>query len=331
MYCHEEIAPTNKCEKRGLMSGATTGLAEVHVMPIESQHQSRIESPSNAPVRLKLLVYTVSILAWAVLLVDGYSYYKTPLNERPHHEDYRALRPAGTRGLLLGIVGASMMVLMLGYSLRKRIRGLSRWGALPYWLDAHIYFGIMGPLCILLHTSFKIQGLVSIAFWSMVCVAVSGVLGRYLYSQIPRNMRGDQMSLEESRRERDALRARLRSDFTLSDAAIAHLERPHKPDTNAGAWSALASSAIEDIRSLIGKSKDTEAASRAGRSHDQIVQLNRIVKQMNTLDRRIEVWSHMQRLFHYWHVFHKPFAIVMYVIMCVHIVVAVWTGYGWFS
>jgi hypothetical protein len=268
---------------------------------------------------------------WLALLIDGYSYYTAPYLERPHHADYRELRPAGSRGLLFGIVGASMMILMLGYTVRKRFQGLSRWGALPYWLDAHIYFGVIGPLCIVLHTSFKIQGLVAIAFWSMVCVAVSGVLGRYLYSQIPRNLRGDQMTLEEVRRSRDQLRNALREEFGLSDSAVAHLEKSREARAEDGAWRALARALAGDIGRVLGSRSVAHSDLRGGRSHAQIARMNQVLGQMTMLDRRIQVWHHMQRLFHYWHVFHKPFAIVMYIVMGIHIVVAVWTGYGWMT
>jgi hypothetical protein len=281
--------------------------------------------------RLKTVVYAISFVAWLALLIDGYSYYTTPYLERPHHEDYRDLRPAGSRGLLFGIVGASMMVLMLGYTLRKRFQGLSRWGALPYWLDVHIYFGVIGPLCIVLHTSFKVQGLVAIAFWSMVCVAVSGVLGRYLYSQIPRTLRGDQMTLEEVRRSRDQLRNALREEFGLSESAVAHLEQSRVVGQSDGAWRALGRILTDDLARIFRRQSASQPDLRGGRSHTQITHMNEAVRQMTLLDRRIQVWHHMQRLFHYWHVFHKPFAIVMYIVMGIHIVVAVWTGYGWMS
>jgi hypothetical protein len=281
--------------------------------------------------RIQIVVYTVSLIAWLVLLFDGYSYYTTPLTERPHHADYRELRPAGSRGLLFGIVGASMMVLMLGYTLRKRIHGMSRWGALPYWLDAHIYFGIMGPLLIMLHTSFKIQGLVAVAFWSMVCVATSGILGRYLYLQIPRNLRGDQMTLEETRQEKDRLRTLLRSEFGLSDAAIAHLDRPARQSAGDSVWRSLGAIIRDDLKRLFHRAVVLPLPCDGGSSHVQITQLHDVARQMTLLDRRILVWHQMQRLFHYWHVFHKPFAIVMYIVMGIHIVVAVWTGYGWMS
>jgi hypothetical protein len=39
--------------------------------------------------------------------------------------------------------------------------------------------------------------------------------------------------------------------------------------------------------------------------------------------------ENIHKLFYYWHVFHKPFAIIMYLIMIVHIAISVWLGYTW--
>lgn len=185
---------------------------------------------------LLLVLYAVSLAVVARLALDGLPYYTTPLVERPRHELYWTLKPGGTRGHLYGVVGSAMMVLMLAYSLRKRWHWLRRWGSLRVWLDLHIYLGVIGPLLVILHTSFKVQGLVALSFWSMIAVAVSGVLGRYLYLKIHRGRAGGELTASEAR---------------------------------------------------------------------------------------------VRQLFHYWHVFHKPFAFVMYVLMIVHVAVAWMTGYAW--
>ena len=157
-------------------------------------------------------------LAW-----EGSSYYLTPLIDRPRHPGYWALKPGGTRGIFYGIVGASLMTVMLGYTARKRMHSLRRWGGLRYWLDLHIVCGVVGPLFIVLHSSFKVHGLVALSFWSMVSVALSGVLGRYLYLQIPRAASGERLSLEELEEERERLAAVLREEFEMDDAALAGL------------------------------------------------------------------------------------------------------------
>lgn len=144
-----------------------------------------------------LLLYLVSFAGVAKLAADGVPYYVTPLAERPRHELYWSLKPGGEHGLLYGVAGTTMMILMLGYSLRKRFSALRRWGSLNVWLDLHIYLGVFGPLLILLHTSFKFGGLVSLSFYSMAAVATSGVVGRYLYLRLPRSE--DVLSVKEKR------------------------------------------------------------------------------------------------------------------------------------
>jgi hypothetical protein len=57
-------------------------------------------------------------------------------------------------------------------------------------------------------------------------------------------------------------------------------------------------------------------------------ELSAIVAQKALLRRRILLWDALHRLFHHWHVVHKPFAIVMYLFVVVHVAVATLTGYG---
>ena len=219
----------------------------------------------------RLVLVTCYVAAAAVvgwLAWQGADYYATPLVERPRHDGYWALKPGGSRGHLLGVVGSGLMVVMLVYSLRKRVKALKGLGRLRDWLDFHIFCGIIGPLLVVLHSSFKVQGLVALSFWSMVAVALSGVLGRYLYLQIPRTRAGDELTLAEVEAEVRELSAR-------ADALPPEL-----------------------------------------------------VKRRQWLMDRITRWQRLQELFHHWHVFHKPFAVIMYIFMIVHVVVVVMTGYA---
>jgi len=132
------------------------------------------------------VLYILSIAVYIYFLTDGWSFYETPYQERPHMEQrYRNLRPAGFRGHTFGVIGSLMMIFMLLYSARKRMERFQKAGNLSHWLDIHIFFGIMGPLLIVLHTSFKVQGLVAVSFWSMVAVALSGVLAAISISRYP--------------------------------------------------------------------------------------------------------------------------------------------------
>lgn len=272
-------------------------------------------------------LYTVLLGLVAYLAWEGRSYYLAPLIERPRHPDYWRLKPGGSRGIAYGILGASLMVLMLGYSVRKRWKPLRRWGALRYWLDLHIVCGILGPLFIVLHSSFKVQGLVALSFWSMVAVALSGVLGRYLYLQIPRAASGDRLDLKEVETERARLTELLRDNEAVPAERLDELNE-------------LLSTGRERRRGLLGLLLrlpwESWRLRRRLRAYARRIDLPSGVEahrwmqtawQKVQLERRLDILSELQSLFHYWHVVHKPFAIVMYLFMIVHIVVATMTGY----
>ena len=167
------------------------------------------------------------LLAFAVitwLFFQGSAYYLTPLAERAHHPGYWDWKSGGRIGHPLGVAGSTMMVLMLGYSLRKRVSVLRHLGPLARWLDVHIFLGVVGPLLVVLHSSFKVQGLVAFSFWSMIAVATSGVFGRYLYLQIPRTRAGEEINLAALERVDAELGERLRRQFRLDAATLGRLE-----------------------------------------------------------------------------------------------------------
>jgi hypothetical protein len=279
--------------------------------------------------------YAVGLALIVVLFIDGFSFYTTPYVERPHHPDYRALRPAGTRGLLCGIVGTAMMLLMLVYSLRKRTRLLGRTASLRPFLDFHIFLGVVGPLFIVLHTSFKVQGLVAVSFWSMVAVALSGFFGRYLYLQIPRNIQGKELTLHEIERLSAETKKSLQERFDLDDPTMARLERIATSlggRYRAGPWPAVLRLLGDDLSRFQVKRRYAREVRKAVQLPQfRIREFVDASFERALLERRIASLERVQRLFHYWHVIHKPFAIIMYVIVGIHVGVALWTGYGWFG
>ncbi len=278
-------------------------------------------------------IYLLSFVILIALFVEAYSYYSTPYAERPRHEDYRVFKPAGSRGLTYGIVGSAMMLLMLVYSLQKRLNFFGKNRTLRPFLAFHIYMGVIGPLFIVLHTSFKVQGLVAISFWSMVAVALSGYFGRYLYRQIPRNIQDNELSLSEMEESLEAQTRRLKERFAIEEEKLKFLytlfEKELEPRGKGTVMSVLRL-LFDDIRRPVIKSRIrrrlTETLNLGGESFEELY--NQLFRRA-LLHRKIAALADVQRVFHYWHVIHKPFAIIMYIIMFIHIGVAVWTGYGW--
>ncbi len=299
---------------------------------------SRTHEPQSTPARdsephniwLRIL-YLVSFAVIIGFLVDGYSYYLLPYADRPHHDLYRELRPAGTRGLGFGVIGAAMMLAMLLYTLRKRTKMMGKVGSRRFWLQLHIYLGIMGPLLIVLHTSFKVQGLVAVGFWSMVIVTLSGYFGRYLYRKIPHDFEGEELTLKELEQMSKEFTKQLQGEYRLDDDTIAWIDKlGDGVSRKTGTFRVLLETITADLLQFLTYRRLHRRLSRklilpASTMHH----LMQLIHSRAALRREMLAWNQMHELFHYWHVFHKPFAIVMYAVMVVHIGVAFWTGYTW--
>lgn len=273
--------------------------------------------------------YVVGFAIVGLVLASGFDYYRTPLLERARHEGYWTWKAGGSIGHKLGLAGSSMMLLMLLYSVRKRVAALRRLGPLGRWLDAHIFLGVFGPLLVVLHSGFKVQGLVALSFWSMIVVASSGVLGRYLYLQIPRTRAGEALALAELEKQDGELSRRLRTGFGLDDAQLGRIDALVAVPERSGLVAGFA-------RMLVGQLRLRAALAEFARGCRAVPRplyrdFERVVQQKALARRRILLWDRAHELFHYWHVMHKPFALVMYLFMAVHVAVAVMTGYAWGS
>jgi len=218
-----------------------------------------------------------------------------------------------------------MMVLLLLYSIRKRTRIFRKLGAIRRWLDIHIFLGTIGPLLVILHSTFKLNGIVSISFWSMILVALSGFFGRYLYIQIPRSIRGQELSKEEILQQRKAMGEQLAATYKLDQKEIEHLEEAVAGSAKGGFIGMIFADIFRFFRSF---AISRQLRRRKKIPKKRIKELMKLLTQKALLDRRIAFLARVHRLFHAWHVFHKPFAVIMYLIMFVHIGISWWLGYG---
>lgn len=113
-------------------------------------------------------------------------------------------------GYYIGIAGAVMMLLMLLYPVRKNMRWARGWGPLKYWFMLHMVFGICGPVLILFHSTFHVKSLnAGVALYSMLLVAGSGIIGRFIYTRIHHGLYGRQSNLKELQQAVDATQNRM--------------------------------------------------------------------------------------------------------------------------
>lgn len=287
---------------------------------------------SKGFVLILAALYILAIGTFLYFLISGWGYYSLSPALRIRHPLYKLLKPSGFVGHGFGILGTFMMLLMLLYSARKRISFMRNWGALPYWLDVHIFLGIAGPLFVILHSTFKINGLVSVSFWSMIAVALSGVVGRFLYLQIPRNIKGAEMTLEEVNALKEEINHELQKYIQtnhnikeqIKDQLLSHNQKKITIITLFGRF--LRVGLLLRFRK---KRLALYFSHRFNLPKDRIENLILLILQKDLLDQRIYLWKRIHRYFHYWHVFHKPFALVMFLILFVHVGIAIWLGYRW--
>jgi hypothetical protein len=118
----------------------------------------------------------------------------------------RAIPRAGNLfGHLIGVVGFLLMLMTeILYSLRKRSR-ITRWGRMSDWLQFHIFTGIVGPYLVLLHTSWKFNGLAGVTTLLTVVIVLSGFVGRYIYTRIPRTLDGAEIDTPSGQQQAAAL------------------------------------------------------------------------------------------------------------------------------
>jgi len=280
---------------------------------------------------LLAVLYASLMLVTIWLILQGSDYYREGALTRPHHPQHAEWRPSGLLGHGLGIVGTVMLLVLFLYSFRKRVTLARRWGRLSSWLNYHIFLGIAGPVLVTFHTAFKFNGIVVIAYLSMLAVALSGFIGRYLYVKIPHRVDGLEQSREEAQQELTKLREDLGSRFQLSSAqrqridglaSLSHLD--------SGGFRAVITLIWTDITAWLRR---RILLSRFRReldlSRQDVRTLRQLIHQQTRLSRQVAFWKTAQRLFHYWHVFHKPFAFTMVVIMILHVGVAISLGYTW--
>ena len=272
----------------------------------------------------------IVLIASFALIYKGVSYYNTSLEERFYHTDHINLKPSGTIGHGLGIIGSLFMFIGVGtYMLRKRVRAFARWGLLKHWLEFHIFLCTLGPILVLFHTSFKFGGLVSISFWSMIAVFASGVIGRFIYIQIPRTIEGRELSLNEVRDLKSDIGGILKNDYNLEEESYQIIVESTKRKVEVyhkNTFVRFIKKYFEDRRTL-RRIKSVLKQGNLKRSDSK-----KIIKLVNneiSLNRRIDRLTTMQNLFKYWHVAHLPFAIIMLIIMIIHVAVTIVFGYKW--
>jgi len=267
----------------------------------------------------------VVFLLLTVLLIAGW-----------YSQTERYITPQRGLGYALGIVGGSMMLLLFIYTARKHIRWLAFLGPTVRWFRFHMILGVAGPLCILYHANFHLGATNSnVALISMLTVAGSGVIGRYIYSRVHHGLYGSKATLSELRSGADNLHS-VSGSVAFVPELVERLDTAEQRMLAAGprlpvlglarpiTVAALAVHSRWNLRRYVrgalraaARKSTTVAGQRRRLRRTAFAYIDRRL----AATRRLADFQVFERLFSVWHALHIPLIVMLLLAGIVHVIV----------
>jgi len=306
---------------------------------IADRNTPSVDTERGHRLRMRAL-YMVAIVSNLAIFFYGFDYYKLSAIDRPFSPKHHMLRPSGPIGLYLGFVGVALFVGIFLYPLRKHWAWLGQIGSTRHWLDIHILMGLTAPFIIAFHSTLKFKGIAGMAFWIMFAVSASGVVGRYLYAQIPRKVTTAELSMKELQELQENLSQQLAAQHLLPEADLrALLRMPDAQRVNhLPIVIALIYMMLLDVVRMFGVARLRRHALTFGQSLKTLAgflptqnrELEKAIQAASeeaALSKRLLFLSRSQKVFHLWHVVHKPFSYAFAVLALIHIGLQFFLGY----
>jgi len=247
----------------------------------------------------------------------------------------RYITPTRGFGYALGIIGGSLMLLLLVYSARKRIKWLRFLGPSAAWFRFHMMLGIVGPLCILFHSNFRTGAANSnVALFCMLIVAASGFIGRYLYARIHRGLYGRKLELRELQASASGLRE-LSASVAFLPELVAELEVAEQRLLSSGpqlsvlgflkpvvvGFTAMQArwQLYRYIRRGVRASARTSAVI-AAESKRLCRTADDYIEKRLAATRRVAEFEGYERLFSLWHALHIPLIFMLIIAAVIHVI-----------
>jgi len=220
-------------------------------------------------------------------------------------------------GYMLGILGGSMMLILLLYPISKRIKLMTRWIPIRYWFGIHMMLGVVGPVMILFHSNYHLGSINStIALVSMLLVAGSGLIGRYIYTHIHHGLYGTRITLAELKQETGNNYAELLNTHAMDEHLNAQLstmeEKALQPYT--GLFTSL-----QQVIYLATNSQRLKRKLKPLLANNEGKSLLASINRYTLALRRTAAFKLYERLFSLWHILHLPLFIMMIITAVIHV------------
>jgi hypothetical protein len=226
--------------------------------------------------------------------------------------------PESELGYGLGIFGTACMLLLLGYSLRKRVPRLAPLGPLRGWFQFHMVLGLVGPTAILFHCNFQVGSVNSgVALACVLLVAGSGLIGRFLYPRIHHGLSGRRATLAERRAELDASRGVLARTLSGAPGLAETLSRFEvsalAPASGAARFWQLATLGTRARRV---RARARRALGRGDPGRRALREIRAYLREV----RQVARFRAYERVFALWHAVHLPLCVLLFTAAAVHVV-----------
>jgi len=230
-------------------------------------------------------------------------------------------------GYILGIVGGSLMLILILYPISKRTALLKRLLPMRFWFGMHMLFGIIGPAMILFHSNFHIGSMNStIALISMLLVAGSGLIGRYIYTKVHHGLYGKRISLEGLKQELETKHTELLRIYKLDENLNNRLTKMENRllQNYTGVMTSMLHVILLTIDGRLLKHRIMRLLKSSIKNNTSLavpdIKITRkFINRYTVALRKIAVLRIFERLFSFWHLLHLPLFIMMIITAVVHI------------
>jgi Fe-S-cluster-containing hydrogenase component 2 len=229
---------------------------------------------------------------------------------------------AGSKvALMCGYLGTALMVLSMAYLVQRRFGWFRKTATNQFWLDVHIMTGIVGPLFILLHSALRLTTWVSIPFWSMTAVVISGLVGRYLYTLVPALSNKRELEILAHRRAITELAVDRPGLAACANALLAREAERAERSWQVGLLGLLPWVLLDDLR-RIGSRRRERRALRGFAPRRVARAIAGRIDRVVFCERRNQLAPRSKALLKAWKRVHIPFSLVLLVTMVAHIAIA---------
>ena len=302
--------------------------------PVSIQRTSTRAVRQGGGLGGRLFLATLVAVPLAATLV-WLPYYLAPMAGRVRDPLHALLRPSGDIGQSFGVAALALFLFLWLYPLRRLLGNARAIGSVGGWLRIHTFAGMAVPLIAAVHAGWRFRGLIGLGYLAMFIVSLSGYVGRYLYTRIPRSRTGLELTRDEIAGRRRALVTEIADRLGRTPQEVEHALAAAAGTAPSGTGAAVGRFLGDDIARwrATGALRRQWGGARAGTRPVDKKTLRlaiRLARDEIRLGQQAHLLEVTQRVFRYWHVFHRPVAITALIAVLIHVGVAFAMGQTWF-